>query len=121
MPAVDSLLRMAIQRYPCNSRDVVFAFRQSSDEGASMSTTAITVISVLAILVVAVIATLIIVYVIRRKHVATVARPDRQPMMQKVHIEEGGGMTRTSTQTGPLMMQGSTPRLPPLSPHDRGD
>ncbi|XP_062602269.1 uncharacterized protein LOC134263931 [Saccostrea cucullata] len=91
MPAVDSLLRMAVQRYPCNSRDVIFSLRQSSDEGAALSTTAIGVITVLAILVVAAIAILITVFVIRRKRVTTVERPDRQPMMEKnIYIEEGG-------------------------------
>ncbi|XP_048745128.1 uncharacterized protein LOC125658081 isoform X2 [Ostrea edulis] len=52
MPALDSLLRMAIQQYPCNSRQTAFvAYPQSSAEGSGISPTAIAVITVFGILV----------------------------------------------------------------------
>ncbi|XP_062601466.1 uncharacterized protein LOC134263170 [Saccostrea cucullata] len=90
MPAVDSLLRMAVQRYPCNSRDVIFSLQPSLEEGAGLSTTVIAVITSLALLDVATIAILIIVCVIRRKRGTTVDRPDRQPTTKKnINIEEG--------------------------------
>lgn len=53
IPALDSILRMAVQQFPCNEgRAALFAYRQSSEE-LGMSTVAIAVIAVLAIIIAA--------------------------------------------------------------------
>nr|XP_034327280.1 uncharacterized protein LOC117689716 [Crassostrea gigas] len=72
MPALDSILRMAVQQYPCNEgRAALFVYRQSSEE-MGLSTVAIVVIAVLASIIAAlsiVLGTLACLLYRRRKNV----------------------------------------------------
>jgi hypothetical protein len=68
MPALDSLLRMAIQRYPCNSRQTTFvAYQQSAEEGSGMSPAAIA-LAIVGILVAVALICVIIFAMKRVKH-----------------------------------------------------
>ncbi|XP_062618474.1 uncharacterized protein LOC134280055 [Saccostrea cucullata] len=69
MPALDSLLHMAVQRFPCHSQQTpVFANQQSQKEESSISTAGVVSITVLAMLVlIASVAIFAIFGVIRRR------------------------------------------------------
>ncbi|XP_048745195.2 uncharacterized protein LOC125658102 [Ostrea edulis] len=91
MPALDSLLRMAIQRYPCNSRQLAFvAYPQSSAEGSGISPTAIAVITVFGILVAVALVCATIFATIRLKQGKKDKILDVDPMVeQNVYQDDG--------------------------------
>ena len=67
MPALDSLLRMAVQRYPCNSRQTTFvAYQQSAEEESGMSPAAIA-LAVVGILVAVALICVIVFAMVRLK------------------------------------------------------